>query len=136
MGVSFFVNYCFFLVAFNISSLSLLFVSWITVCLAIFLLGIILPGTVCASLTQVTVSLLMFGKFSVIVSSDISQVLSLSPSPSGTLKMRMLVHPKLSQRSLGLCSFSLSSLCSEAVCSAFCRLLHSCASPYAALGSF
>ena len=34
-------------VAFNILSLSLLFVSWITMCLRVFLLGFILPGTLC-----------------------------------------------------------------------------------------
>ena len=41
-------GFCHFsFVAFNILSLSLIFVSLITVCLSMFLLGFILPGTLC-----------------------------------------------------------------------------------------
>ena len=56
----------FSLVAFNI--LSLIFVSLITVCLSMFLLGFILPGTLCASCTWLTISFPMVGKFSLISS--------------------------------------------------------------------
>ena len=45
MGVPLYVIFHFSLVAFNILSLSLIFVSLITMCLSRFLLGIILPGT-------------------------------------------------------------------------------------------
>ena len=47
MGVTFYVITCLSLVAFNILSLSLIFVSLFTVCLIVFLLGFILPGTLC-----------------------------------------------------------------------------------------
>ena len=58
-------------VAFSILSLFLIFVSLITVCLSVFLLGFILPGTLCASWTWLTISFPMFGKFSGIISSNI-----------------------------------------------------------------
>ena len=45
MGVPLYVICCFSLVTFNNFSLSLIFVSLITVCLGVFLLGFILPGT-------------------------------------------------------------------------------------------
>ena len=38
---------CFTLVSFNILSLPLIFVSLITMCLDVFLLGFMLPGTLC-----------------------------------------------------------------------------------------
>ena len=47
MGVPIYVIGCFPLVAFNIFSLSLIFVSLITMCLSVFLLGFILPETLC-----------------------------------------------------------------------------------------
>ena len=47
MGVPLYVICCFSLVAFNILSLSLTFASLITMCLSVFLLGFILPGTLC-----------------------------------------------------------------------------------------
>ena len=50
-------------VAFNILSLSLIFVSLITMCLGVFLLRLILPGTLCASWTWLTISFPMLGKF-------------------------------------------------------------------------
>ena len=69
------------LVVFN--SLSLIFVSLIT-CLGVFLMGFILPGTLCSNWTWLTVSFSMFGKFSAIISSNVFLVpLSLS-SPSVT----------------------------------------------------
>ena len=72
------------LVAFNILSLSLVSVILIIVCLGVFLLGFILPRTLCASWTWLTVSFPMFGKFSAIISADTcSGSFSLS-SPSRT----------------------------------------------------
>ena len=59
------------LVAFNNLSLSLIFVSLITVCLGVFLLGFILPGTLCAYWTWLTDSFPMLGKLSDIISSNI-----------------------------------------------------------------
>ena len=47
MGVPLYVICHFYLVAFNIFSVSLIFVSLITVCLSMFLLGFILPRTLC-----------------------------------------------------------------------------------------
>ena len=65
-----FVIFPLFLLIF-ILSLSLIFVSLITMCLSVFLLGFILPGTLCASWTWVTISFPMLGKFSTIISSNI-----------------------------------------------------------------
>ena len=61
MGVPLYVIYHFSLVAFNNFSLSLIFVNLITMCLGLLLLGFILPGTLCASWTWMSVSFLMFG---------------------------------------------------------------------------
>ena len=71
MGVPLYVICHFSLFAFNNFSLSLIFVSLITVCLGMFLLGFILPGTLCTSWTWVAISFLMLGKFSTIISSNI-----------------------------------------------------------------
>ena len=49
MGVPFYVICHFSLIAFNILSLSLIFVCWITMYLSVFFLGFILLGTLCAS---------------------------------------------------------------------------------------
>ena len=96
---------CILFITFNIFSLSLIFVSLIAVCLSMFHLGFILPGTLCASWTWVTVSFPMLGKFSAIISSNVfSGPFSLS-SPSGNPLMRMLVCSVLSQRFLRLSSF-------------------------------
>ena len=46
-GVPLYVICCFSLVAFNTLSLSLICVSLITLCLSVFLLGFVLPGTLC-----------------------------------------------------------------------------------------
>ena len=51
MGFPFYVTCCFSLAAFNIFSLCLVFVSLISMCLDMFLLGFILYGTLCASWT-------------------------------------------------------------------------------------
>ena len=53
-GFSLYITYCFSLAAFNIVSLCLVFVSLITMCLGVFLLGFILYGTRCASWTSLT----------------------------------------------------------------------------------
>ena len=99
MGVPLYVICCSSLVAFNIFSLYLIFLNLITICLGVFLLGFILPGTLYTSWTWVTVSFPMFAKFSAIISSSIfSGPFSLS-SPSGTPIMQMFVHLTLSQRS-------------------------------------
>jgi len=85
---------------------SLIFVSLITMCFGVFLLGLILLGTLCASWTWLTISFPTLGKFPAIISSNIfSGPFSLS-SPSGTLIMRMLVCLMLYQRSLSLHLFS------------------------------
>ena len=68
MGVLLYVISCFSLVAFNILSLSLIFVCWITMYLSVFFLGFILLGTLCASWTWLTIPFLVLGKFSVIIS--------------------------------------------------------------------
>ena len=51
MGFPLYVTCCFSLAAFNILSLCLVFVSLISMCLGVFLLGFILYGTFCASWT-------------------------------------------------------------------------------------
>ena len=48
MGFPLYVMCCFSLAAFNILSLCLVFVSLISMCLGVFLLGFILYGTLCA----------------------------------------------------------------------------------------
>ena len=71
MGVPLYVICHFSFVAFNNFSLSLIFVKLITVCLGMFLLGFILPGTLCASWTWVAISFPTLGMFSTIISSNI-----------------------------------------------------------------
>ena len=78
MGLPLYVICHFSLVAFNNFSVSLIFVNLITICLGVFLLGFILPGTLSASWTWVAISFPMLGKFSTIISSNIFLVLSLS----------------------------------------------------------
>ena len=51
MGFPLYVTCCFSLAAFNILSLCLVFVSLISTCLGVFLLGFILCGSLCASWT-------------------------------------------------------------------------------------
>ena len=63
VGILLYVICHFPLVVFNIVSLSLIFVSVITMCLGVFLLGFVLPGTLCASWTWLTISFPMFRKF-------------------------------------------------------------------------
>ena len=86
MGVPLYVICHFPLVAFDILSLPLIFVSVITMCLCVFLLEFILPGTIWASWTWLVISFPMLGKFSAMTSSSIfSGPFSLS-SPSGAVK--------------------------------------------------
>jgi len=68
MGFPLCVIYCFSLAAFNILSLCLVFVSLIHMCLGMFLLGLILYGTLCTSWTWLAISFSMLGKFSIIIS--------------------------------------------------------------------
>ena len=96
MGMPLYVICCFSLAAFNIFSLYLIFDSLINMCLGVFLLGCILYGTLCASWG---ISFPLLGKFSTIISSNISSVPFFSSS-SGTPIIQMLVHLMLCQRSL------------------------------------
>ena len=59
------------LVAFNNLSLSLIFVTLITVCLGMFFLGFILTGPLSVSQTWLTISFPLLGMFSAITSSSI-----------------------------------------------------------------
>ena len=104
MGFPLYVTYCFFLAAFNILSLCLVFISLINMSLGVFLLGFILYGTLCASWTWLTVSFSMLGKFSSIMSSKIFSYPFFFSSTSGTSIILMLVHLILFQRSLRLSS--------------------------------
>ena len=92
MGFPFYGTCCFSLAAFNSLSFCLVFVSLITVCLGMFLLGFILYGTLCASWTWLTLSFSMLGKFSTIISSKIFSYRFFSSSSSGTPIIWMLVH--------------------------------------------
>ena len=78
MGLPLYVTCCFSLAAFNILSLCLIFVSLISMCFGMFLLGFILFGTLCASWTWLTISFSTLGKFSTIISSKIFSYLSFS----------------------------------------------------------
>ena len=69
MGFPLYVTCCFSLADFNILSLYLVFVSLVSMCLGVFLLGFILYGTLC--LLDLTISFSLLGKFSSIISSKI-----------------------------------------------------------------
>ena len=66
---------CFSLASFNIPSFSLIFAILITMCFGVFLFGLILNGTLCASWTWMTVSFPMLGKFSAIMSPNMFSAL-------------------------------------------------------------
>ena len=89
---------------FNILSLFLISVSLITLCLGVFLLRFILPGTL-HFLDWLTISFPILGKFS---TKTISSNIFLDPfslsSPSETTIMWMLMHLMSSQRTLRLTS--------------------------------
>ena len=134
MGFPLYVTCCFSLAAFNIISLCLVFVSLISMCLGVFLLGFILYGTLCASWTWLTISFSLLGKFSTIISSKIFSYPFFFSSSSGTPIIQMLVYLIWSQRSLRLSSalFILFTLfCSSEVISTILSsssLIHSSAS--------
>ena len=96
MGVPVYITCCFSLVAFNILCLSLIFVCLIILYLGLFLLGFILPETLCDSWTWLTISFHMFRNFSAIISSKIFSGSSSLSSPSGAPIMKMLLHLILS----------------------------------------
>ena len=103
MGFPLYVTCCFSLAAYNILSLFLVFVSLISMCLGVFLLGFILYGALCASWTWLTISFSMLG----IISNYNLFKNFLIPflfSPSGTPIIQMLVHLIWSQRFLRLSS--------------------------------
>ena len=104
MGVPLYVICHFSLVVFNNFSLSLIFVNLITMCLGMFFLGFILPGTLCSSWTWVAIFFPMLWKFSTIISSNIFLGPFSLSSPFGIPIMQMLVHLMLSQWSLRLSS--------------------------------
>ena len=104
MRVPLYIIYLFSLVAFNIISLTLLFVSLIAMYLRVFLLEFILPETL-DSRIWLTISFHTLGKCSAIISSNVfSAPISFSCS-SGIPIMQMLVHLIFSQRSFRLFSF-------------------------------
>jgi len=107
MGIPLCVICCFFLAAFNICSLCLIFVNLINMCLGVFHLGFILFGTLSVSWTWVTISFPILGKFSTIISLSIFSWPFFLSSSSGTPMIRMLGHLTLSQSSLRLSSFLL-----------------------------
>ena len=98
-----YVIYCFSLVAFNIFSLYLIFVTWITMCLSVFLLGLIVYKPL-HSLDLGNVFFPMLRKFSAIISSDIFSSPFSPYSLSRTLLKLILMCLIVSQRSLQLSS--------------------------------
>jgi len=104
MGFPLYVTGCFPLAGFNIFFLCLVFVSLISKCLGMFLLGFILYGILCASWAWLTISFSVLGKFSTITSSKIFSYSFFFSSSSGTPIIQMLVHLILSLRSLRLSS--------------------------------
>ena len=107
MGIPLWVICCFFLAAFNICSLCLIFVNLINMCLGLFHLGFILFGTLQVSWPWVAISFPNLGKFSTIISSSIFSWPFFLSSSSGTPMIRMLGRLTLSQSSLRLSSFLL-----------------------------
>ena len=107
MEVPLYVICCFFLDAFNICPLCLIFVNLINMCLEVFHLGFILFGTLWVSWTWVTVSFPILERFSSIISSSIFLWPFFMSSSSGTPMIQMLGHITLFQRSLRLSLFLL-----------------------------
>ena len=100
-----YITCCFSLAAFNILSLCLVFVSLISMCLGVFLLGFILYDSLCASWTWLIISFSMLWKFSTIISSKFFSYPFFFSSFSGTLTVRMLVHLILPQVSETILSY-------------------------------
>ena len=89
-----------------INLLSLICIILITLCLSVFLLGLILSETLCASWTWLTISFTTLKKVSAIIYSNIfSSSFCLSLFSFWDLYNQMLVHLMLSQRTLRLSSF-------------------------------
>ena len=105
IGIPLYVICCLSIVAFNICSLCLIFVSLISLHLGGFPLGFILYGTLWTSWTWVTISFPILGKFSTFISSNIFSCPFLLSSSSGTPMIQMVECLTLSQRSLRLSSF-------------------------------
>ena len=105
MGIPLCVICCFFLAAFSICYLCLIFVNLINMCLGVFCLRFILFGTLWVSWTWVTISFPILGKFSTIISPSILSWSFFLSSSSGTPMIQMLGHLTLSQKSLRLSSF-------------------------------
>ena len=121
MGIPFYVICCFFLAAFNIFALYLVFDSLINMCLGVFLLGFILPGTLCF-LELIDYFLSHIREVSNIIYSNIFSI-PFFFSSAVTPIIRMLVHLMLSQWSLRLSSilFILFSLfCSAVILTILC----------------
>ena len=102
MGFPLYVTFCFFLAAFRILSLSLTFAIFM-MCLGVGLFGFNLFGALCASYILKSVSF-RFGKFPVIISSNIFSIPLSFSTPSGIPIMLRLAHFILSHRSLILLS--------------------------------
>ena len=107
MGFPMYVTCCFSLAAFSILSLCLIFVSLISMCLSVFLLGFILYGILYAPWTWLTISFPNLGKFSTIISSKIFSYPFFFSSSTGTLIIWLLMQLILSLRSLRLSSLRL-----------------------------
>ena len=103
--------------AFNILSLCLVFVSLISMCLGVFLLGFILYGTLCASWTWLTLSFSMLGKFSTIISSKIISYPFFFSSSSGTPIIQVLLCLIFSQRLSSVLFILFTLFCSSEVSS-------------------
>ena len=97
----------FFLAAFNICSLCLIFVNLINMCLGVVCLALILFGTLWVSWTWVFISFLILEKFSTIIDSSVFSWSFYLSSSSGTPMIQMLGRLPLSQRPLSLSSFIL-----------------------------
>ena len=96
---------CFSLLLLNIFSLYLIFINLSNIFLSMFLLGLILYGTPCASWTWMTVPFPTLGKFSTIISSNIFSGPFPFTSSSGAPVIQMSVWLKLFHTSLRLSSF-------------------------------
>ena len=79
MGVRLYVICSFSLIAFNILPLPLIFDKLITMCLGVFLVGFILPGTLCFIWTWLIIDFPMLEKFSAIIQLLSLQVFFSSP---------------------------------------------------------
>ena len=93
----FFVVFPLLLLIFFFLFVCLVFVSLISMCLGLILLGFVLYGTLCTSWTWLTISFSMLGKFSIIISSKIFSYPFFFSSSSQTPIIWMLVHLILSK---------------------------------------